>query len=79
MALTSLFDLCPLLVLSAEKSFVRQRVDLWTVKHLPMDQTETFEGHYNHVCVLLADSDHKSACKAQIGDQHVYDVAESEL
>ena len=44
-----------------------------------MDQTETFEGHYHHVCVLLADSDHKSACKAQIGDQHVYDVAESEL
>ncbi len=59
MALAPLFDLSPLVAFPVKESLVWNRINLWTVKHLSMDQAETFQGDYNHVAVKLTYRDHK--------------------
>ena len=79
MALASLLDLSPLVAFPIKKSLVWDRINLWTVKHLSMDQAKTFQGYDNHIAVKLTDSDHKGSRHILIRYQNIDYVAKSKL
>ena len=78
-ALVETLDLLPTLVLPVEKLFVGAWINLWTVKHLAMDEAEAFECDNDHGDLHLAYGYHECSGQLHIRNEHVDNITECEL